>query len=49
LEAMLKDIPEEIGNKTLLNFRDTMQLKAELRNDSIQIGIFCSSKLRKEH
>ena len=47
LEAMLKDIPQEIGNKTVLNFRDTIQLKSELRKDSIQIGFFVPANYEK--
>ena len=43
----LDNLPESYGKKEIAAYKDTVQLKKDIRNDSVQIGIYTSAEFTK--
>ncbi len=40
---MLENLPEEYGKKALVQYEDTVQMKEDLRSDTVQLGMFITN------
>ena len=40
--TQLRNMPEELGKKDIIQYSDTLQIKEDIKSDSIQIGMFVS-------
>ena len=44
----VQDLPESYGKKKMIQYKDTVKLKEDIKNDVVQIGLSSSSSIKEE-